>query len=65
VERVTAILIEHLARKWPFWLSPRQVRAEERAAPRTVYHGRGRVFELQPGFRFDLLGFRLALSSVP
>jgi threonyl-tRNA synthetase len=25
VERFTAILIEHLAGKWPFWLSPRQV----------------------------------------
>ena len=24
VERFTAILIEHLAGKWPFWLSPRQ-----------------------------------------
>mmetsp|Transcript_35375 Transcript_35375/g.86138 ORF Transcript_35375/g.86138 Transcript_35375/m.86138 type:complete len:696 (-) Transcript_35375:25-2112(-) len=25
VERFTAILIEHLAGKWPFWLSPRQI----------------------------------------
>ncbi|KAK9470279.1 uncharacterized protein V1510DRAFT_423462 [Dipodascopsis tothii] len=25
VERMTAILIEHFAGKWPFWLSPRQV----------------------------------------
>jgi len=25
VERFSAILIEHLAGKWPFWLSPRQV----------------------------------------
>jgi len=25
VERFTAILCEHLAGKWPFWLSPRQV----------------------------------------
>lgn len=25
VERLTAILCEHLAGKWPFWLSPRQV----------------------------------------
>lgn len=25
VERMTAILIEHYAGKWPFWLSPRQV----------------------------------------
>lgn len=25
VERFMAILIEHLAGKWPFWLSPRQV----------------------------------------
>lgn len=25
VERFTAILIEHLAGKWPFWISPRQV----------------------------------------
>ena len=24
VERFTAILIEHLAGKWPFWISPRQ-----------------------------------------
>jgi len=23
VERFTAILIEHLAGKWPFWISPR------------------------------------------
>jgi len=25
VERFTAILIEHLGGKWPFWLSPRQI----------------------------------------
>ena len=25
MERFSAILIEHLAGKWPFWLSPRQV----------------------------------------
>ncbi|SCV99862.1 LAFE_0B04148g1_1 [Lachancea fermentati] len=25
VERMTAILIEHFAGKWPFWLSPRQI----------------------------------------
>ncbi|ODQ81812.1 hypothetical protein BABINDRAFT_165333 [Babjeviella inositovora NRRL Y-12698] len=25
VERMTTILAEHFARKWPFWLSPRQV----------------------------------------
>lgn len=25
VERFTAILIEHLAGKWPFWISPRQI----------------------------------------
>ena len=25
VERMTAILTEHFAGKWPFWLSPRQV----------------------------------------
>ena len=25
VERFTAVLTEHLAGKWPFWLSPRQV----------------------------------------
>merc|ERR1711933_391312 len=25
VERMSAILIEHYAGKWPFWLSPRQV----------------------------------------
>jgi len=25
VERFMAILIEHLAGKWPFWLSPRQI----------------------------------------
>ena len=25
LERFTAILCEHLAGKWPFWLSPRQV----------------------------------------
>jgi len=25
VERFTAILIEHLAGKWPFWMSPRQI----------------------------------------
>ena len=27
VERMFAILTEHYAAKWPFWLSPRQVRA--------------------------------------
>ena len=26
VERMFAILCEHYAGKWPFWLSPRQVR---------------------------------------
>lgn len=26
VERMIAILCEHTAGKWPFWLSPRQVR---------------------------------------
>merc|ERR1719264_1391085 len=25
IERMSAILIEHYAGKWPFWLSPRQV----------------------------------------
>ncbi|CDK25861.1 unnamed protein product [Kuraishia capsulata CBS 1993] len=25
IERMTAVLIEHFAGKWPFWLSPRQV----------------------------------------
>jgi threonyl-tRNA synthetase len=25
VERFMAILIEHLAGKWPFWISPRQI----------------------------------------
>jgi threonyl-tRNA synthetase len=25
MERFLAILIEHLAGKWPFWLSPRQI----------------------------------------
>jgi len=25
VERFMAILIEHLAGKWPFWMSPRQI----------------------------------------
>ena len=27
VERMFAILCEHYAGKWPFWLSPRQVRS--------------------------------------
>jgi len=25
IERFSAILIEHLAGKWPFWISPRQI----------------------------------------
>ena len=25
IERMTGILTEHFAGKWPFWLSPRQV----------------------------------------
>lgn len=29
VERMLAILTEHYAGKWPFWLSPRQVRRRE------------------------------------
>ena len=29
VERMTAILTEHFAGKWPFWLSPRQVTIEQ------------------------------------
>ncbi len=28
VERMLAILTEHYAGKWPFWLSPRQVTAQ-------------------------------------
>ena len=30
VERMFAILCEHYAGKWPFWLSPRQVSAGPR-----------------------------------
>ncbi len=33
VERMFAILCEHYAGKWPFWLSPRQV-----CAPSTLVH---------------------------
>ena len=32
VERMFAILTEHFAGTWPFWLNPRQVRREEAAA---------------------------------
>ncbi|RKP34388.1 threonyl-tRNA synthetase [Dimargaris cristalligena] len=33
LERMLAILIEHYAGKWPFWLSPRQAKIVPRAAP--------------------------------
>jgi threonyl-tRNA synthetase len=32
VERMFAILTEHYAAKWPFWLNPRQVKQAEREA---------------------------------
>ncbi|GAA5833992.1 hypothetical protein JCM5353_008605 [Sporobolomyces roseus] len=37
VERFTAILTEHFAGKWPFWLSPRQVVVIPVAAPHKEY----------------------------
>jgi len=37
VERFTAILTEHFAGKWPFWLSPRQVLIIPVAAPHKAY----------------------------
>ncbi|GAA5824918.1 hypothetical protein JCM3770_002293 [Rhodotorula araucariae] len=37
VERFTAILTEHFAGKWPFWLSPRQVTVIPVAAPHKEY----------------------------
>lgn len=37
IERFMAILIEHLAGKWPLWLSPRQVRLCPLAAAHTSY----------------------------
>lgn len=37
VERFTAILTEHFAGKWPFWLSPRQVTVIPVAAPHKDY----------------------------
>ena len=33
VERMFAILCEHYAGKWPFWLSPRQVRRPPPPSP--------------------------------
>jgi threonyl-tRNA synthetase len=30
LERMLAILIEHTAGRWPFWLSPRQVRVQQK-----------------------------------
>ncbi|GAA5976498.1 hypothetical protein JCM5350_001711 [Sporobolomyces pararoseus] len=37
VERFTAILTEHFAGKWPFWLSPRQIVVIPVAAPHKEY----------------------------
>merc|ERR1711865_313184 len=37
VERMSAILIEHYAGKWPFWLSPRQIMVIPVAAAFTDY----------------------------
>lgn len=37
IERMSAILIEHFAGKWPFWLSPRQVMVIPVAAAFTEY----------------------------
>lgn len=37
IERFTAILTEHFAGKWPFWLSPRQVIVIPVAAPFKAY----------------------------
>jgi threonyl-tRNA synthetase len=33
LERMIAVLCEHTAGKWPFWLSPRQVRTAPLAPP--------------------------------
>jgi threonyl-tRNA synthetase len=35
VERMFAILTEHYAGKWPFWLSPRQVSLSHNSTPLT------------------------------
>lgn len=37
IERMSAILIEHFAGKWPFWLSPRQIMVIPVAAAFTEY----------------------------
>ena len=37
VERMFAILTEHYAAKWPFWLSPRQVRAAYQLCCRSLW----------------------------
>ena len=37
VERMFAILTEHYAAKWPFWLSPRQVRAADQLHCRLLW----------------------------
>ena len=54
VERFTAILIEHLAGKWPFWLSPRQVAIVPVGADQFAYGAEVQAVLRNEGYHCDL-----------
>ncbi|KAJ1562579.1 threonyl-tRNA synthetase [Nowakowskiella sp. JEL0078] len=53
VERCTAILTEHFAGKWPFWLSPRQIVIVPVAEPFFAYADKIRQLFWDNGFWID------------
>jgi len=54
VERFTAILIEHLAGKWPLWLSPRQVAIVPVGADQFAYGAEVQAVMRNEGYHCDL-----------
>merc|ERR1712216_731805 len=54
VERFSAILIEHLAGKWPFWLSPRQVAIVPVGTDQFAYGAEVQAVLRQEGYHCDL-----------
>ena len=54
VERFSAILIEHLAGKWPFWLSPRQVAIVPVGTDQFAYGAEVQAVLRKEGYHCDL-----------
>jgi threonyl-tRNA synthetase len=54
LERFTAILIEDLAGKWPFWLSPRQVAIVPVGADQFAYGAEVQAILRNEGYHCDL-----------